>query len=144
MKTILLSFLFTSIFFLTSCNNNDSHSFSSVDPIIGKWQLYKYYKDGIETDNATCNPTTEEYKSTNNLLLVTHYESNANLECIAEQKNYGWLRSSENIYKMLIDGVFVYRSVIFENGNNTLIYEESETDNNGNFISIRFVFHRLN
>lgn len=127
---------------MVSCGNDDSNT-TTIDPIIGRWQLYKLYEDGIEADPTPCSPTTEEYINTGNLLIM-HYELNANSECIAEQKNNEWLRVSENKYRMLVDGLFYYRLVIFENDNNTLIYEEPGRDNNANLIVNRFVFHKLN
>ena len=142
-KKLLKINLVTILLLVISCTKNDDNA-SNVDAIIGKWEYVTQFENGIQFTKNDCQPSTIEFTSNGNR-NDKYYDQNPTNECVlVDNVNLTWTKINNNTYQFNQNGGVYTENVTFENGNNKLILESSDTDGNGNSILYKFVYNRLN
>lgn len=138
--TVILSLILT-----TSCSSNDSgNTENQTTPLIGNWEYATQFENDIETTVNDCNPSTIEFTNSGNRTDL-YYGTDSSGNCVVvDTVNMTWARLSDGTYAFTQNGFTFSDIVTFENNNNTLIFENSNTDGNGNVIVYRFVYTRIN
>ncbi len=141
-----LVILILSTIFITSCGSDDdtTNPNTDVDLIIGKWIYQTQFENGVPITDNDCEPSTIEFGA-NGDRLDLYYGTNNSGDCIVvDTVNGDWVKLSNGQYQFNFDGDnFDYMdTVIFENANNRLILEDTDTDGNGNTIVYRFEYNR--
>jgi hypothetical protein len=132
--------------FLISCGSDDdsNNPDASADLIIGKWIYQAQSENGVTIPHNDCEPSTTEF-SANGDVFSLYYGTNNNGDCVVvDTVNGDWEKLPSGQYQFNFDGDnFNYMdTVIFENNNNRLILEDTDTDGNGNVIVYRFEYNR--
>lgn len=126
--------------FLSSCDKSDSES---QDLIVGKWEYATQYENNIQSTQNDCKPSTIEFKSNGNRNDL-YYDSNLSGNCVVvDNVNSTWEKINSNTYQFNHNGDIYSETVTFENGNNKLILQSSDTDGSGNIIIYKFIYNRL-
>lgn len=126
--------------FLSSCDKSDSES---QDLIVGKWEYATQYENNIQSTQNDCKPSTIEFKSNGNRNDL-YYDSNLSGNCVVvDNVNSTWEKINSNTYQFNHNGDIYSETMTFENGNNKLILQSSDTDGSGNIIIYKFIYNRL-
>ena len=142
-KKLLVFNLITLLILVLSCSKDDGNS-SNTDPIIGKWEYLTQFENAIQQTQNDCQPSTIEFNSNGNR-NDKYYGLNLANECVlVDNVILTWLKINHNTYQFTQNGANYSENVIFENGNNKLILESSDTDGDGNTIIYKFVYNRIN
>lgn len=140
MKKIATLLLIIVLGFLSSCDKSDSES---QDLIVGKWKYATQYENNIQSTQNDCKPSTIEFKSNGNRNDL-YYDSNLSGNCVVvDNVNSTWEKINSNTYQFNHNGDIYSETVSFENGNNKLILQSSDTDGSGNIIIYKFIYNRL-
>lgn len=138
--TLLLLTLFT---FIYSCDKSDSEA---QDLIVGKWEYSAQYKNDTDITINECRPSTLEFRN-NGSENHLYYASNTSGDCvIIDNINSTWTKTGPDTYQIenndsgYIDTV----TVIFENGNKRLIFQNFEMDENGDMVIYKTIYNRIN
>lgn len=128
---------------LTSCNDEENND-NSLDQLIGTWEYSTMFENEKQITAKDCKPSTIEFTTNGNRTDI-YYNRNNSGECvIVETINMTWMKLKDNSYQFTHNGFDYTDSVIFENENNTLILEDSDTDGYGDLIVYKFIYNRIN
>lgn len=141
MNTLLKnSTLILSILLIISCSEDNENS---IDPIIGNWEYSTQFLNGIQTTTNDCKPATIEFTESGNRTDL-YYQQNNSGEClIVDTVNMTWKYLNNNSYQFTQNGFDFTETIIFENENNKLTLESSDSDGNGGINVHRFVYSRI-
>ena len=148
-KSLKYLTLILSIIVLTSCSNNDDGSTeNSIDPLIGSWKYSTQFENDIQITVNDCKPSTIEI-TLDGYRTDLYYGIDGSGNCVVvDTVNMTWGTFSDGIYSdetyaFSLNSFAFVNTAIFENENNTLTLESSDTDGNGNVIIYRFVYTRI-
>ncbi|MDO9261664.1 MAG: hypothetical protein Q7U08_06965 [Flavobacteriaceae bacterium] len=142
MKNLLKNLtLILSVSLIISCSGDDENT---VDPIIGIWKYSTQFENSTQTTVNDCSPSTIEFTSAGNRTNLYYGKNNSGNCVVVDNVNMTWKKLSANSYQFTQNGFPFTETVIFENGNNTLTLEDSDTNGNGNIVVYRFVYTRIN
>jgi hypothetical protein len=140
MKKITTILLIIVLIFIFSCDKSDSEA---QDPIVGKWEYSTQYENDIQSTQNDCKPSTIEFQSNGNRNDL-YYDSNLSGNCVVvDNVNSTWEKTNTNTYQFNHNGDIYTETVTFENGNNKLILQSSDTDGSGNIVIYKFIYNRL-
>lgn len=132
------------IIFINSCDNTNDDGLQNNDLIIGKWEYSTQYENNIQTTQNDCKPSTIEFTSNGNRNDF-YYDENISGNCVVvDNVNATWTKINSNSYQFNHNGDIYTETVTFENNNNKLTLESSDTDGSGTIIIYKFVYNRIN
>lgn len=132
------------IIFINSCDNTNDDGLQNNDLIIGKWEYSTQYENNIQTTQNDCKPSTIEFTSNGNRNDL-YYDENISGNCVVvDNVNATWTKINSNSYQFNHNGDIYTETVTFENSNNKLTLESSDTDGSGTIIIYKFVYNRIN
>ena len=98
----------------------------------------------MQTTQNDCKPSTIEFTSNGNRNDL-YYDENISGNCVVvDNVNSTWTKINSNSYQFNQNGDIYTETVTFENNNNKLTLESSDTDGNGNIIIYKFIYNRIN
>ncbi len=140
MKKIATVLLIIVLIFIFSCDKSDSEV---QDPIVGKWEYSTQYENDIQSTQNDCKPSTIEFQSNGNRNDL-YYDSYLSGNCVVvDNVNSTWEKTNTNTYQFNYNGDIYSETVTFENGNNKIILQSSDTDGSGNIVIYKFIYNRL-
>lgn len=109
-----------------SCGSDDEGSETSTDLIIGTWNYYKTFEDGVEFDLTDCETQETWVFSTNSNLEITQYDD---FEGPCEQDFFitaTWANIGNSVYELAIAGQTITQEVVFEDNTFSVTYTDTE------------------
>jgi hypothetical protein len=130
---------------LISCNSDDDgNSENPNDPLIGNWEYLTQFEDDMQITVNDCSPSTIEFTQTGNRTDLYYGTDNFGNCIVVDTVNMTWEKLSNGTYEFTQNGFSFSDVVTFENDNNTLTLENSDTDGNGNVVVYQFIYSRTN
>lgn len=117
---------------------------NQTDPLIGNWEYSTQFENDTQTTVNDCNPSTIEFTQAGNRTDLYYGTDNSENCIVVDTVNITWERLTDGTYQFTQNGFSFSDVVTFENDNNTLTMEDSDTDGNGNVVVYRFVYTRIN
>ncbi len=116
MKTTIILFLAVciNVSFL-SCTSNSSDDETLENPLIGKWQIYKY-SEGEEPVTNECEMKSVIEFTSDNIFKNDNYVHVSD-DCILSKKQGTWVDKGNNVLEIVIEGKAREGKYYFENGN---------------------------
>lgn len=108
-------------FIFTSCNNDDDSS--SQDPLIGSWNYFKYFENGVEQPLFPCEAEGTLVVSANGTYVFTYFTENVDGDCVQDgDVEVGtWENIGNGNYIMGFEGAQITQQIFFEG--NTFYFE---------------------
>ncbi|MDD3721715.1 MAG: hypothetical protein PHW92_04390 [Lutibacter sp.] len=146
MKNLLTNLtLILSLIVFTSCgSDDDGNTENQTDPLIGNWEYSTQFENDTQTTVNDCSPSTIEFTQAGNRTDLYYGTDNSRNCIVVDTVNITWKRLTDGTYQFTQNGFSFSDVVTFENDNNTLTLEDSDTDGNGNVVVYRFVYTRIN
>jgi hypothetical protein len=130
---------------LISCgSDDDGNSKNLIDPLIGNWEYSTQFEDDTQTTVNDCSPSTIVFTQIGNRTDLYYGTDNSGNCIVVDTVNMTWEKLSDGTYQFTQNGFSFSDVVTFENDDNTLTLEDSDTDGNGNVVVYRFVYSRVN
>jgi hypothetical protein len=143
MKKISTLILLTIFSFIYSCDKDETEN---ADLIVGKWEYSAQYKNDTDITINECRPSTLEFKN-NGYKNHLYYASNISGDCvITDNINSTWVKTGTNTYEFKNNdtGYIQTATVIFENGNKRLIFQNFGMDENEDIANYKTIYTRMN
>ncbi|WP_298239534.1 hypothetical protein [uncultured Algibacter sp.] len=146
MKNLLTNLtLILSLIILTSCSSDDSgNTENQTDPLIGTWEYSTQFENDTQITVNDCSPSTIEFTQAGNRTDLYYGTDNSGNCVVVDTVNMTWEKLSDGTYEFTQNGFTFSDVVTFENDKNTVTFEDSDTDGNGNVVVYRFVYTRIN
>jgi hypothetical protein len=129
---------------MVSCSSNDDeNNENSADPIIGNWEYSTQFENDTQITVTDCSPSTIEFTELGNRTDLYYGNDNSGDCVIVDTVNMTWQKLSDGTYEFTQNGFSFSEIVTFENGNNTLTLESSDSDGNGNVVTYKFIYNRI-
>ncbi|WP_378180559.1 lipocalin family protein [Aquimarina sp. SS2-1] len=127
MKKILLLFVATISFCITSCGDDDDDG-TVQDPLVGSWQLSQEFENGVEIASDPCDLEGVLTFRINGTYEGTFFEDDGTGVCVqlVEETETGtWRKTGNNIYTFIVEGDTITDEITFSG--NTFSIEYSDT-----------------
>lgn len=145
MSNTLKKFIFLFLgFLIVSCNAvDDDNNTDQTDPIIGFWEYSTQFFNDVQSTATDCQVSTLEFTASGNRTNL-YYDDNSGNCILVDTVNMTWEFVENDTYEFIQDGFAFTETVTFENGNNTVTFESSDSNGTGGIDVFRFVYNRVN
>jgi len=137
MKKLL--YLFITSIFLISCSSDDDNN-SSLEPIIGEWQLTSYKFNGEEKANdCDKKSTTTFFKNGTGNSIGFDFTQN---KCERFTDTFTWVNLGDSKYRT-DNGYYAYTTEITFSNNNSVLMTFRTEINNGSSETVSYTYKRI-